>query len=59
MAKALLGHVGVGPDMRAVAEIRRLQGRVKELEAIIADLRATQALEEQLNLTHDVEPALT
>ena len=31
MAKALLGHVG-GPDPRVLAEMRRLQQRVRELE---------------------------
>ena len=57
MAKALLGHVGIAPDMRALAEIRRLQQRVRELEAEVADLRATQALEQSLRLTPEVEPA--
>jgi len=55
MAKALLGHVGLVPDARAVAEIRRLQLRVKELETEIADLRATHELE--LSLTATPEPA--
>ena len=45
MAKALLGHVGIGPDLRLAQEVRRLQLRVKELEAELADARATQALE--------------
>ena len=31
MAKALLGHVG-GPDPRILAELRRLQQRVRDLE---------------------------
>ena len=51
MAKALLGYVGVAPDTRATAEIRRLQLRVKELEAQVADLRATHELEHTLSLT--------
>ncbi|RJK98248.1 hypothetical protein [Vallicoccus soli] len=38
MAKALLGHMG-GTDLRLVAELRRLQLRVKELEAEVADLQ--------------------
>ncbi len=38
MAKALFGHVGVGPDLRLVAEVRRLRGRVAELEAELARL---------------------
>ena len=45
MAKALLGHVGIGPDMRLADEVRRLQRRVKELEAELAEARATQELE--------------
>ncbi|HWL38083.1 MAG TPA: hypothetical protein VNQ77_17990 [Frankiaceae bacterium] len=45
MAKALLGHVGIGTDMRLADEVRRLQRRVKELEAELADARATQELE--------------
>jgi hypothetical protein len=45
MAKALLGHVGLGTDLRLAEEIRRLQRRVKELEAELAEAHATQALE--------------
>ena len=39
MAKALLGHVG-GPDPRMVAEMRRLQQRVRDLEAELVRLQA-------------------
>jgi hypothetical protein len=39
MAKALLGHVG-GPDPRMVAEMRRLQRRVRDLEAELVRLEA-------------------
>jgi hypothetical protein len=38
MAKALLGHVG-GPDPRMVAEMRRLQARVRDLEAELVRLQ--------------------
>jgi ABC-type phosphate transport system auxiliary subunit len=58
MAKALLGHLGTAPDMRLVAELRRLQRRVKELEAELEDVRSTQSLEHSLSLS-DHEPALT
>jgi cell division septum initiation protein DivIVA len=45
MAKALLGHVGIGPDLRLAEEVRRLQRRIKELEAELAEARSTEALE--------------
>lgn len=45
MAKALLGHVGISPDLRLAEEVRRLQRRVKELEAELAEARSAQALE--------------
>jgi hypothetical protein len=38
MAKAILGHVG-GPDPRMVAEMRRLQQRVHDLEAALVRLQ--------------------
>ena len=38
MAKALMGHVG-GPDPRTVLEMRRLQERVRSLEAEVVRLR--------------------
>jgi cell division protein FtsB len=38
MAKALLGHVG-GPDLRMVKEMRRLQQRVRDLEAELVRLQ--------------------
>ena len=41
MAKALFGHVGVGTDLRLVDEVRRLRGRVVELEAELSRLRST------------------
>ena len=60
MAKALLGHVGIGPDLRLADEVRRLQRRVKELEAELADARATQELEAAVSpdlLMEQREPA--
>jgi hypothetical protein len=38
MAKALYGHVG-GPDPRMVSEMRRLQQRVRDLEAELVRLQ--------------------
>ena len=41
MAKALFGHVGAALDLRLVAEVRRLRGRVSQLETELAELRAS------------------
>jgi len=38
MAKALFGHVG-SPDPRVVSEMRRLQQRVRDLEAELGRLQ--------------------
>ena len=43
MAKALFGHVGGGPDLRTVAELRRLRQQVRELEAEVDRLREANA----------------
>jgi hypothetical protein len=62
MAKALLGHVG-GPDPRMISEMRRLQQRVRDLEAELARLQeendtlAAGSHEDVLVL--DREPVLT
>ncbi|MEW9551456.1 hypothetical protein [Nonomuraea sp. NPDC050783] len=65
MAKALLGHVG-GPDPRMVSEMRRLQQRIRDLEAELIRLQATNdALAAQtrdeaaLSRMQEREPALT
>ena len=66
MAKALFGHVG-GPDLRLVDEVRRLRNRVRDLEAELARVTATNEalvasvhVEDDLRfLTLDGEPALT
>lgn len=67
MAKALLGYVG-GPDPRLLAEMRRLQRRVQDLETELSRVRAENdalaavADHEQLLSSIDVaqaEPALT
>jgi hypothetical protein len=39
MAKALLGHIG-GTDLRMVAEMRRLQQRVRDLEDQLVRVQA-------------------
>ena len=64
MAKALYGHVG-GPDPRMVSEVRRLQQRVRDLEAELVrlqaqnDVMAAQVREDMLTIEADREPALT
>ena len=64
MAKALYGHVG-GPDPRMVSEVRRLQQRVRDLEAELLrlqaqnDAMAAQVREDMLTIGADREPALT
>ncbi|GAA1310163.1 MULTISPECIES: hypothetical protein [Planotetraspora] len=64
MAKALLGHVG-GPDPRMVSEMRRLQQRIRDLEAELTRLQAqndalaAQTRDETLVRLQDREPALT
>jgi hypothetical protein len=64
MSKALFGHVG-GPDPRMVSEMRRLQQRVRDLEAELARLQGeNDALAAGLTHDEDVlvidrEPALT
>jgi hypothetical protein len=63
MAKALFGHVG-GPDPRVVSEMRRLQQRVRDLEAELVRLQeendalAAGGHEDDV-LVMNREPALT
>lgn len=63
MSKALFGHVG-GPDPRMVSEMRRLQQRVRDLEAELARLQeendalAAAPAHDQDVLVLDHEPAL-
>jgi hypothetical protein len=66
MAKALLGHVGISPDLRVVEENRRLRRRVEELEVEVGRLRGiNEALaarvtvsDDMLQIVPDAEPAL-
>ena len=63
MSKALFGHVG-GSDPRVVSEMRRLQQRVRDLEAELVRLQeendalAAEAHDEDM-LVLEREPALT
>ncbi len=55
MAKALLGHVGVGTDLRLATEVRRLRVRVAELEAELARLTsANEALVAAVHVEDDI-----
>lgn len=55
MAKALLGHVGLGPDVRVMSEMRRLRDRVRDLEHEVARLEAANAaLRNGLNVDDDM-----
>ena len=64
MAKALYGHVG-GPDPRLVSEMRRLQRRVRDLEAELVKLQeendalAAEVGHDLLVTEREREPALT
>ncbi|MCX2967501.1 hypothetical protein WDH52_00545 [Streptomyces sp. TRM70308] len=68
MAKALLGYVG-GSDPRVLAEMRRLQQRVQDLESELIRMQAENdaltaarhhgdSLLESIDVSHG-EPALT
>ncbi|AKG45779.1 MULTISPECIES: hypothetical protein [Streptomyces] len=68
MAKALLGHIG-GSDPRVLAEMRRLQQRVQDLEtqllrvqaendALAAATRHSDPVLDGIDV-HKAEPALT
>lgn len=61
MAKALLGYVGHSYDARMVAEMRRLQRRVKELEAELEQARTADlaAVNDELLTLSEPQPALT
>ena len=55
MAKALFGHVGAGPDVRMISELRRLRERVRDLEHEVARLEsANAALQHGLHVDDDM-----
>jgi hypothetical protein len=54
MAKALLGHVGRGSDLRLLSEVQRLRDRVRLQEQEIARLRvANRVLADGLAVDDD------
>jgi hypothetical protein len=55
MAKALFGHVGVGPEVRVMSEMRRLRERCRDLEHEVARLEAANAaLRQGLHVDDDM-----
>ena len=55
MAKARLGHVGVGPDLRMAGEVRRLRTRVLELEDELGRvIAANEALVASVRVDDDI-----
>ena len=55
MAKALLGHVGVGADLRLADEVRRLRRRIAELERELAHVRSVnEALAASVTVEDDL-----
>lgn len=59
MAKALFGHVGLGPDYRLTAEITRLRQRVNDLEDEVVRLRKANAALASAVQVHDDVLSLT
>lgn len=60
MAKALLGHVGLGPDARLAAEVSQLRSRLGRLAADNQRLRETnEALVQELALARDLASGVT
>ena len=67
MAKALLGHIGLGADQRLLEEVGRLRHRVSELEIELLRVQAghdalvaSVTVDDDIRmLTLDDEPALT
>lgn len=57
MARALLGYVGQASDHMLALELARLRRRVLELEAELAELRAHQHVELDLELHRIAESA--
>jgi hypothetical protein len=54
MARALLGHLPTAADRHLVEEIARLRGRVRDLEAEIAELKASQQADRLLDELHRI-----
>jgi hypothetical protein len=57
MARALIGYVGISNDRILASEVARLRRRVTELEAELADQRASHRAELDLELHRIAEAA--
>jgi hypothetical protein len=54
MARALLGYLPTSSDRYLVEEVARLKGRVRDLEAELAELRASQESDQLLDELHRI-----
>jgi hypothetical protein len=54
MARALLGHLPTAADRYLVEEVARLKGRVRDLEAELAELKASHQAEQLLDELHRI-----
>lgn len=54
MARALLGHLPTAADRYLVEEVARLKGRVRDLEAELAELRASHQADQLLDELHRI-----
>ena len=54
MARALLGYLPTSADRYLVEEVARLRGRVRDLEAELAELRAARESDQLLHELHRI-----
>ena len=54
MARALLGHLPTAADRYLVEEVARLKGRVRDLEAELAEFKAAHQAEQLLDELHRI-----
>jgi hypothetical protein len=54
MARALLGHLPTVADRHLVEELARLKSRVRDLEAELAELKASQQADRLLDELHRI-----
>jgi hypothetical protein len=54
MARALLGHLPTAADRHLVEEVARVRGKVRDLEAELAELKASHQAEQLLDELHRI-----